>query len=85
MLLTTNLESCWERGRGFGAVYKAYNKDSGFCVAVKIIRIGQVTEAVENAEAACKPLVNCFSPFIVYYSSMFRCKDELWIMLGEKC
>ncbi|KAM7456280.1 hypothetical protein BLSTO_02958 [Blastocystis sp. subtype 1] len=66
------------RGRGFGEVYKAFDKGSGVYVAVKKT-ILLLDDAVIRRES--EMLTNCFSPFIVRYNGVIRNGNELWIVM----
>ena len=72
----------WDmRGRGFGEVYKAFDKGSGVYVAVKKTRL-LLDDAVIRRES--KMLTNCFSPFIVRYNGVIRNGNELWVLFGRR-
>ena len=68
-------------GRGFGEVYKAFDKGSGVYVAVKKTRL-LLDDAVIRRES--EMLMKCFSPFIVRYNGAIRKENELWVMLGRR-
>ena len=69
------------RGRGFGEVYKAFDKGSGVYVAVKKTRL-LLDDAVIRRES--EMLTNCFSPFIVRYNGVIRNGNELWVLYWKK-
>ena len=69
------------RGRGFGEVYKAFDKGSGVYVAVKKTRL---LESDEKLRSESELLMSCSSPFIVRYSGAIRNENELWVMLGRR-
>ena len=64
------------RCRGFGEVYKAFDKGSGVYVAVKKARL-LLDDAVIRRES--EMLTNCFSPFIVRYKGVVHNENELWV------
>ena len=69
------------RGRGFGEVYKAFDKGSGVYVAVKKTRL---LESDEKLRSESELLMSCNSPFIVRYNGAIRKQNELWVMIGRK-
>ena len=69
------------RGRGFGEVYKAFDKGSGVYVAVKKTRLLQSDEELRSESEL---LMKCSSPFIVRYNGAIRNENELWVMLGRR-
>ena len=84
-----NLGNCWVRGiygnavvssRGFGEVYKAFDKGSGVYVAVKKTRLQKSDEELQSES---KLLMSCNSPFIVRYNGAIRNGNELWVKYGR--
>ena len=69
------------RGRGFGEVYKAFDKGSGVYVAVKKTRLLQSDEELRSESEL---LMKCSSPFIVRYNGAIQKENELWVMFGRK-
>ena len=69
------------RGRGFGEVYKAFDKGSGVYVAVKKTRL---LESDADLRSESELLMKCSSPFIVRYNGAIRNENELWVMLGRR-
>ena len=69
------------RYRGFGEVYKAFDKGSGVYVAVKKTRLLQSDEELRSESEL---LMKCSSPFIVRYNGAIRKENELWVMLGRR-
>ena len=69
------------RGRGFGEVYKAFDKGSGVYVAVKKTRL---LESDEELRSESEMLTNCFSPFIVRYNGAIQNGNELWVKFGRR-
>ena len=67
--------------RGFGEVYKAFDKGSGVYVAVKKTRLLQSDEELCSESEL---LMKCSSPFIVRYNGAIRNENELWVMLGRR-
>ena len=67
--------------RGFGEVYKAFDKGSGVYVAVKKTRLLQSDEELRSESEL---LMKCSSPFIVRYNGAIRNGNELWVMLGRR-
>ena len=67
--------------RGYGEVYKAFDKGSGVYVAVKKTRL-LLDDAVIRRES--EMLTNCFSPFIVRYNGVIRNGNELWVKFGRR-
>ena len=64
------------RGRGFGEVYKAFDKGSGVYVAVKKTRLLQSDEELKSESEL---LMKCSSPFIVRYNGAIHNENELWV------
>ena len=62
--------------RGFGEVYKSFDKTSGVYVAIKKMRL-QASDARLQSESEI--LMNCNSPFIVRYNGMIQNANELWV------
>ena len=69
------------RGRGFGEVYKAFDKGSGVYVAVKKTRL---LESDEELRSESELLMKCSSPFIVRYNRAIRKENELWVKFGRR-
>ena len=69
------------RCRGFGEVYKAFDKGSGVYVAIKKTRL---LESDEKLRSESELLMSCSSPFIVRYNGAIRNENELWVMLGRR-
>ena len=69
------------RGRGFGEVYKAFDKGSGVYVAVKKMRL---LESDEDLRSESELLMKCISPFIVRYNGAIRNENELWVLFGRR-
>ena len=69
------------RGRGFGEVYKAFDKGSGVYVAVKKTRL-QKSDAELRSKSEL--LMSCNSPFIVRYNGVIRNGNELWVKFGRR-
>ena len=69
------------RGRGFGEVYKAFDKGSGVYVAVKKTRL---LESDADLRSESELLMKCSSPFIVRYNGAIRDGNDLWVMFGGK-
>ena len=69
------------RCRGFGEVYKAFDKGSGVYVAVKKTRL---LESDADLRSESELLMKCSSPFIVRYNGAIRNENELWVMLGRR-
>ena len=67
--------------RGYGEVYKAFDKGSGVYVAVKKTRL-LLDDAVIRRES--EMLTRCFSPFIVRYNGVIRNGNELWVLFGRR-
>ena len=67
--------------RGFGEVYKAFDKGSGVYVAAKKTRL---LESDEELRSESKLLMSCSSPFIVRYNGAIRNGNELWVMIGRR-
>ena len=67
--------------RGYGEVYKAFDKGSGVYVAVKKTRL-LLDDAIIRRES--EMLTNCFSPFIVRYNGVIRNGNELWVLYWKK-
>ena len=62
--------------RGFGEVYKAFDKGSGVYVAVKITRL---LKSDKELQSESELLMKCNSPFIVRYNGVIRNGNELWV------
>ena len=69
------------RGRGFGEVYKAFDKGSGVYVAVKKTRL---LESDEDLRSESELLMSCNSPFIVRYNGVISDEKELWVLFGRR-
>ena len=69
------------RGRGFGEVYKAFDKGSGVYVAVKKTRL---LKSDEELRSESELLMKCSSPFIVRYNGVVRNGNELWVLFGRR-
>ena len=69
------------RCRGFGEVYKAFDKGSGVYVAVKKTRL---LKSDEELQSESELLMKCNSPFIVRYNGAIRNGDELWAQFGRR-
>ena len=69
------------RGRGFGEVYKAFDKGSGVYVAVKKTRL---LESDADLRSESELLMKCSSPFIVRYNGAIRKENELWVKFGRR-
>ena len=67
--------------RGFGEVYKAFDKGSGVYVAVKKTRLLQSDEELKSESEL---LMKCSSPFIVRYNGAIRNENELWVECGRR-
>lgn len=67
--------------RGFGTVYKAFDRSSGVYVAIKIVR-SSVNEM--NLLSEIEMLMKCNSPFIVRYNGMIRNETELWVWIKKR-
>ena len=67
--------------RGFGEVYKAYDKGSGLYVAIKKVRLLASDVSLPSEQDM---LMKCNSPFIVRYYGVIRNEIELWVKLGRK-
>ena len=67
--------------RGFGEVYKAFDKGSGVYVAVKKTRL---LESDEELQSESMLLMKCNSPFIVRYNRAIRKENEFWVKNGRK-
>lgn len=67
----------------FGLVYKAYHKQSGNIVAIKVVPI---SSDIENLKKEISILWECKSPHIVRYFGSYLKKStgELWLVL-EYC
>ena len=63
--------------RGFGKVYKAYDKGSGLYVAIKKNRFLASNASLPSES---EMLLKCNSPFIVRYYGVIRKEIELWVM-----
>lgn len=67
--------------RGFGAVYKAFDKSSGVYVAIKIARLpANEMDLLSESEM----LMKCNSPFIVRYIGVIRSATELWVWINKR-
>ena len=69
------------RGRGFGEVYKAFDRGSGVYVAVKKTRL---LESDKELQSESELLMKCNSPFIVRYNGAIRKENELWVKFGRR-
>ena len=69
------------RGRGFGEVYKAFDKGSGVYVAVKKTRLQKSDDELRSKSEL---LMSCSSPFIVRYNGVIRNGNELWVVFGRR-
>ena len=67
--------------RGYGEVYKAFDKGSGVYVAVKKTRL---LESDEELRSESELLMSCSSPFIVRYNGAIRNGNELWVLFGRR-
>ena len=67
--------------RGFGEVYKAFDKGSGVYVAIKKTRL---LESDEDLRSESELLMKCSSPFIVRYNGAIRDGNELWVKFGRR-
>ena len=67
--------------RGFGEVYKAFDKGSGVYVAVKITRL---LKSDKELQSESELLMSCNSPFIVRYNGVISDEKELWVLLGRR-
>ena len=63
--------------RGFGKVYKAYDKGSGLYVAIKKNRFLASNASLPSES---EMLLKCNSPFIVRYNGVIRNESELWVL-----
>ena len=68
-------------GRGFGEVYKAFDKGSGVYVAVKKTRL---LESDADLRSESELLMKCSSPFIVRYNGAIRNGNDLWVKFGRR-
>ena len=69
------------RGRRFGEVHKALDKDTRMYVAVKKAKLFANEKELLSES---KLLMKCNSPFIVRYNGAIRNENELWVMIGRK-
>ena len=69
------------RGRRFGEVYKALDKDTRMYVAVKKVKL-PASEKELHFESDL--LMKCDSPFIVRYNRVIHEENELWVVFGRK-
>ena len=85
-----NLVNYWVQGisgnegvssRGFGEVYKAFDKGSGVYVAIKKTRL---LKSDEELRSESELLMKCNSPFIVRYNGVIRNGNELWVKFGRR-
>lgn len=67
--------------RGFGEVYKAFDKGSGVYVAVKITRL---LKSDKELQSESELLMSCNSPFIVRYNGVISDEKELWVKFGRR-
>ena len=67
--------------RGYGEVYKAFDKGSGVYVAVKKTRL-LLDDAIIRRDGEI--LISCNSPFIVRYNGLISNGNDLWVMLGRR-
>ena len=85
-----NLGNCWVRGtcgnavvrgRRFGEVYKALDKETRMYVAVKITRL---LKSDKELQSESELLMKCNSPFIVRYNGVISDEKELWVLFGRR-
>ena len=69
------------RGRRFGEVYKARDKDTRMYVAVKITRL---LKSDKELQSESELLMKCNSPFIVRYNGVISDEKELWVLFGRR-
>lgn len=65
----------------YGQVWKAYNKQTGLIVAVKIIAVSPDIECLKKEISI---LNQCKSPYIVQYHGSYLKDNDLWLIL-EYC
>ena len=84
-----NLGNCWVRGtcgnavvrgRRFGEVYKALDKETRMYVAVKK---AELPASEKELHFESEMLMKCNSPFIVRYNGMIRNATELWVWITK--
>ena len=68
-------------GRGFGEVYKGFDKGSGVYVAVKKTRLQRSDEELQSESEL---LMSCNSPFIVRYNEVIHEDNELWVLFVRR-
>ena len=69
------------RGRRFGEVHKALDKDTRMYVAVKKVKLPASEKELRFER---EMLMKCDSPFIVRYNRVIHEENELWVMIGRK-
>ena len=69
------------RGRRFGEVHKALDKDTRMYVAVKKVKL---PASEKELRFESEMLMKCDSPFIVRYNRVIHEENELWVMFGRK-
>jgi len=77
-----NFELIEKLGRGsFADVYKAFNKKTGYIVAVKIIDLAQTTDVIEDISKEIELLRTCNSEYVIKLYDSFFSDDKLFIIL----
>ena len=69
------------RGRRFGEVYKALDKDTRMYVAVKKVKL---PASEKELHFDSDLLMKCDSSFIVRYNRVIHEENELWVVFGRK-
>ena len=69
------------RGRRFGEVHKALDKDTRMYVAVKKVKL---PASEQELHFECEMLMKCDSPFIVRYNRVIHEENELWVLFGRR-
>jgi serine/threonine kinase 3 len=65
----------------FGSVYKAYHKESGNIVAIKVVPI---TSDIDSLRKEIQILKQCKCPYIVRYFGSYLKDNDLWLII-EYC
>ena len=69
------------RGRRFGEVHKALDKDTRMYVAVKKVKLPASEKELRFER---EMLMKCDSPFIVRYNEVIHEDNELWVLFVRR-